>query len=139
MSASHDDIKQLTARLEELCPQDGAKVRIHIYGGGPDESCLVANRAGYLRMAVECLKAADTPLINETAKDRFSIQADWEYLFTEDSEVQIDWLERREDSLSPSGRSTLKERLVAMSIAILIFSGMLFAIIGVIATLIWLL
>jgi hypothetical protein len=138
MSEPNEEIQQVTARLEQLCPKDGAKVRIRIYGGGADESRLEANRAGYLRMAVECLKAADAPFTDATRKELFSIQADWEDLFTEDSDVQIHWFERRDDFTSPSVKHTLMDRLMPALLGILVCGGILFAIVGVVATIMWL-
>ena len=138
MSAPNEEIQQVTARLEQLCPRDGAKVRIRIYGGGADESRLEANRAGYLRMAVQCLKAADAPFTDATKKEQFTIQADWGDLFTEDSDVQIDWFERRDDFVSPSVKQTLMDRLMPALFGIVVCGGIIFAVLGVVATIIWL-
>jgi hypothetical protein len=138
MSAPDEAIRQVTAKLEQICPKDGAKVRIRIYGGGTDESRLEANRAGYLRLAVECLKAADAPFTDATGKEQFTIQADWSGMFTEDSDVQIDWFERRDDFAAPSVKHTLMDRLIPGLFGIFVFAGIVFAVVGVIATIIWL-
>ena len=133
-----DEIKHVIAKLQQLCPSGDAKVRIRIYGGSADESRLEANQAGYLRMAVECLKAADAPFSDATAKEPFTIEADWSDMFTEDSDVQIDWFERREDFTSPSVKSTVMDQVIPGIFGILVFAGVVFAVVGVVATIIWL-
>lgn len=142
MSPPDERIQKVTAELEQLCPKDGAKVRIRIYGGGADESRLEANRAGYLRMAAECLKAAYAPFSDTAGKERFTIKADWGDLFTEDSDVQFDWFERRDDFDSPSVKQTLMDRLMptlfGILFAILVISVVVFAVVGIVATVIWL-
>ncbi|MBI3417308.1 MAG: hypothetical protein HY043_18610 [Verrucomicrobia bacterium] len=138
MSAPDERIQAMTVELEQLCPRDGAKVRIKIYGGGADESRLEANRAGYLRLAAECLKAAYAPFTDATRKEQFTIQANWNDLFSNDSDVQIDWFERRDDFTSPSVKRTLMGRLIPALFGILVVAGVVFAIVGVVATFMWL-
>lgn len=42
------EIAALVDRLDRLVPREGAHVRLEQYGGGPDESRIVANQASYL-------------------------------------------------------------------------------------------
>ena len=53
-----DKIKAIIKQLDDEVPREGAKVILEQYGGGPDESQIVANQKGYLRLGVEFLKAA---------------------------------------------------------------------------------
>ena len=138
MPGSSEEIKQVTERLEQLCPRAGAKIRIRVYGGGADESRLEANRAGYLRLAVESLKAADAPFIKTSEKAQFAIEADWGDLFTEDSDVQIDWFERRDDFTSPPMKSTLTDRVMSVVFGLLLGLWLAFSVVGLVATIIWL-
>jgi len=128
----------MAIELERLSPSEGARVRIKIYGGGADESRLEANRAGYVRLAAECLRAAFAPLKDATGKEPYTIHADWKELFAEDSDVQIDWLERREDFVAPSVKKTVMDRIVPAVFGLLLFAGIVFAVVGFIATVIWL-
>jgi len=84
--------EHLVAELDAAVPRDGARVSITQYGGGPDESRVIANRRGYLRLGIEFLKAAFAPL-----EKQHLIKADIRYLLTEDSDVGLNWFERRED------------------------------------------
>jgi hypothetical protein len=56
-----EEIQRFIDRLEAEIPKEGAKVRLREYGGGPDESEVWANKAGYLRLGLEFLKAAYEP------------------------------------------------------------------------------
>jgi hypothetical protein len=91
--------------LDDAVPRDEARVQFGQYGGGPDESHVVANREGFLRLGVEFLKAAYAPA--GVAHSRDAVPVDLEYLVTEDSTVNFDWFERREpdapSALDPGG------------------------------------
>jgi len=84
--------EELVSKLDALVPRDGARVSLAQYGGGPDESRVIANQRGYLRLGIEFLKAAFAP-----HEKQHLVKADIRYLLTEDSDVSFDWFERRED------------------------------------------
>jgi hypothetical protein len=84
--------EELIAKLDALVPRDGARVSLSQYGGGPDESRVVANRRGYLRLGIEFLRAAFAP-----HEKQHLVKADIRYLLTDDSDVGFNWFERRED------------------------------------------
>ena len=54
-------VREAIDLLDAEVPRAGARVRLHQYGGGPDEGQIVANETGYLRLGVEFLKAAFVP------------------------------------------------------------------------------
>src|SRR6185437_587704 len=89
-----DQIKKMVADLDAAVPRAGARVYISQYGGGPDESKIVANQRGYLRLGIELLQAAFAP---PSPKAHEQIQVDLRYLLTDNSTVGFDWFERRED------------------------------------------
>src|SRR5687768_11252279 len=92
-------IQQAIASLDDGIPREGARVKLDQYGGGPDESQIVANKLGFLRLGVEFLKAAYAP----TEKETDSVKVEIEYLLTSDSSIGFDWVERREpDEEEPS-------------------------------------
>ena len=138
MPTQEERIQQMAAEVERISPKEPARVRIKIYGGGADESRLEANRAGYLRLAAECLKATYAPFSDASGKEPYTVRADWRELFTDDSDVQIDWLERREDFVAPSVNKTIMDRVVPAVFGLVVFAGIVFAVIGVVVTLIWL-
>jgi hypothetical protein len=92
---TEDELSSLIERLDREVPKVGALVKLHQYGGGPDECQVVANRAGYLRLGIEFLKGAFASSINP--KEPSGVRVDVDYLITGDSSVNFDWFERRED------------------------------------------
>jgi hypothetical protein len=86
-----------------LVPADGAQVQLSQYGGGPDESRVIANQRGYLRLGIEFLKAAFAP---HDARRPHLITADIRHLLSEESDVGFDWFERREDLPAMSPRQS---------------------------------
>jgi hypothetical protein len=117
-------IQDAIAVLEREVPKDHARVRMAQYGGGPDESQIIANRLGFLRLGVEFLKAAYAPISG--AGDSTSVTVDLDYLLTEDS-YQFDWFERREPSVE---RQRRPGRFVPVVILSSIVAGVVLAIIG---------
>src|SRR5271167_2697647 len=93
-SPDTEQIKKMIADLDAAVPRDGARVHLSQYGGGPDESKVIANQRGYLRLGIEFLRAAFAP---SSPKSQETIETDLRYLLTEDSTVGFDWFERRED------------------------------------------
>ncbi len=98
MLANQDKFKQLINELDESVSKDEAKVTFSQYGGDNSEAMIVGNQQGYLRLGIEFLKAAFAPSHSELAKkDPHAIDVNLDYLLTEDSDIQFDWFQRRED------------------------------------------
>ncbi len=97
-SLDTEHIKKMVAELDAAVPREGARVHLSQYGGGPDESKVVANQRGYLRLGIEFLRAAFAP---PSPKSKNMIDADLRYMLTEDSTVGFDWFERREELSTP--------------------------------------
>ena len=113
------ELVTLIERLDHELPKDHARVRLHQYGGGPDECQVVANRAGYLRLGVEFLKGAFAPSINP--KEPAGVPVTIAYLISGDSSVNFDWFERREDLPECSAAPPTAGRVaaaIAVSVAI---------------------
>ncbi len=120
--------------LDSEVPREGAQVVFSQYGGGPDESKIVANQSGYLRLGVEFLKAASAP--TGAGGDPNSIDLDLEYLVSDASSVSFDWFERRDlpleaDEYEPS-------RIVPILIFLGMVGGAVLALIGLISVVQWL-
>jgi hypothetical protein len=90
----HQCLQSTIAELDDAVPRAGARVKFEQYGGGPDESHVIANREGFLRLGVEFLKAAYAPA--GIAHSRDAVPVELNYLVSEDSTVNFDWFERRE-------------------------------------------
>jgi len=87
-------IRDAIALLEHEVPREGARVKLAQYGGGPDESQILANELGFLRLGVEFLKAAYAP--TDDVKTSDSVKLDIDYLLTRDSSISFNWVERCE-------------------------------------------
>lgn len=92
-----DELNAIVNRLDQDICRNNAKVTIQKYGGDPDESFVVATPKGYLRLGVELLKAGLAPYVSP---ERATIDVDIEYLIDDESDVQFDYFERREDRTS---------------------------------------
>jgi hypothetical protein len=90
-----EEIKATIHQLDVAIDKEGAAVQFHQYGGGPDESKIVANEAGYLRLGVEFLKSAYAEKDHDV-DDGNSIPVDLEYLISPESDIGFDWFERNE-------------------------------------------
>ncbi|HEX6963746.1 MAG TPA: hypothetical protein VF175_17900 [Lacipirellula sp.] len=113
-------IEPIVAALDQTVPKEGARMFIRQYGGGPDECVVVANEAGYLRLGIELLKAALAPTGFHNRRD--AVEIDVDYLLR-DSEVQLDWLERREPDAE--GRLDASSHGVGGVVGMLIGFGLL--------------
>jgi hypothetical protein len=68
-------VRELIAEFDNSVPKSAGKVEFHM-SYDDDPISVLANRAGYLRMARECLSAAIEP----TKPNSYSISSDWKYL-----------------------------------------------------------
>jgi hypothetical protein len=133
-------ITTLITELDALVPKHGAVVNLLQYGGGPDESAFVGNRAGYLRFGIEFLKGAFAPSASsKDGKDYASVDLD--YLTGRTSDISFDWFERREDipDMTTAEQATwVQGRLVPLLIlAFLGICGVVF-LIGLVTIVRWL-
>jgi hypothetical protein len=132
-------IQSLITELDEAIPREGAVVRIEYYGGGPDECYAVANRRGYLRLGIEFLRAAYAPERDATSRQ---LAVDLGYVLDPDSEVDIDWLERKEDlqaGVSTSSRAyTWQRRVVPLVVVTFLGLFLISAVVGFVTLLRWL-
>jgi hypothetical protein len=118
----------MVADLDAAVPREGARVHLSQYGGGPDESKLVANQRGYLRLGVELMRAA---FAHPSPKSPELIEVDLKYLLTEDSTVGFDWFERREDLSAPKPQHhAIMSRLVPVAIVGILLVALALVVIG---------
>jgi hypothetical protein len=133
-SLDTEQIKKMVADLDAAVPRDGARVYLSQYGGGPDESKVVANQRGYLRLGIEFLRAA---FAQPSPKAQEQIQADLRYLLTDDSTVGFDWFERREDLFSGIQTKRKPSRFVPAIIVLGLIASLILAIIGLGTVIVW--
>ena len=93
-----EDIKKLVDQLDMLVPKENAKVLMTQYGGGPDESKLVANERGYLRLGIEVMKLSFAK--KGVENDLVILETD--YLIHPGSTVEFRWCERKDEILEAS-------------------------------------
>lgn len=121
-------VLRLIDELDAHVPREGAIVRFEQYGGGPDESKVVGNRSGYLRLGIELMKGGLAPISPGKTGDRIEVEI--EYLVDAESNISFDWFERTEHiahqparNLSPLTQKILGLTVVAVLIALLVCAG----------------
>lgn len=133
-SPDMEQIKKMVAELDAAVPRAGARVYLSQYGGGPDESKMVANQRGYLRLGIELLQAAFAP---PSPKTQQQIQVDLRYLLTDDSTVGFDWFERREDLAAATRAERRRSRLIPAILLFGLVAGLMLAAIGFGTVIVW--
>lgn len=100
-------VQELTAELDSLVPRTNAVAEMRQYGGGCDESELIATETGCLRLGIELLKAPfPSPLPDA---ETVQIDVDIKYLTVERSDVCFQRF-RLDDTLKPDAASVPKPR-----------------------------
>jgi hypothetical protein len=117
-------IEPVIAALDAMVPKEDARLVIRQYGGGPDECSVVGNERGYLRLAIELLKAAYAPT---GFHSRDGVEVNVDYVLGDDSEVQFDWFERREPDArtfnGPAGVGEFVGMLIGLGLVAVFFIG----------------
>ena len=113
------EAKRLIQLLDEGVEKENAKVLLTQYGGGPDESKIIATKEGYLRFGIEIMKAAYAEKLDKKEKDAINIEMD--YFLSEDSDIGFDWFERQENIEIPERIQTTKDKILSASVMIIVF------------------
>ena len=124
----------MVADLDAAVPRAGARVYLSQYGGGPDESKMVANQRGYLRLGIELLRAAFAP---PSPKSQEQIEVDLRYLLTEESTVGFDWFERREDLADAKLTERRPSRFIPSMLVLGLVAVLILAMIGFGTVIVW--
>ncbi len=123
------EIKDLIERLDQLVPRDGAWLTSFEYGGGPDESGLRGNRAGFQRLGLEILAGSVAPKIPKSEQ----LPIDFTYLFDDQSFIMFDRfeLDERERSASPESKPRIfSDKVLLVGCAFVLISVLALCIIG---------
>ena len=127
-----DKIRVFVEELDELVPEDGAAVRLDQYGGGPDESQIIANQTGLLRLGIELLKVGLIPSIEKPKEWKKGVALDFEGLVLEDSTVQFDWCEFQKDlGVEPPPPKSWFDRLLPVGLLVVLVTVLLVSLAGV--------
>ncbi len=121
-----DEIKKWVETLDESIPKDGAKVLIEYAAKGCE---VTANRAGYLRLGIEILKAAIVPLGDGRMFTPISI----EYLTSWQKAGAVERFSRREDmevTPRPPRVSTWKNKILAIGCLTIVLFFVICALVG---------
>lgn len=112
-------IEELIAELDRLVPHDGAFVRFEPYGGGPDESYVIGNPQGALRLGIALLKVPFTPPMERAREHIRSIAT--EGLVSDASTIQFDHFELRaaapDPEPDPSGARVWLARTIVVALS----------------------
>ena len=121
-------IQQTISWLDDEIPREGARVRLDQYGDGPDESRIIANKLGFLRLGLELLRGAYAP----TEQDTDAVTVDIDYLLTADSSIGFDWFERREPEDEHASSSSRFAPVVILSVVAVLALLMLIGLVVVV-------
>jgi len=128
-----EEIEAIIERLDSAIRKEGAAVLFDQYGGGPDESRIVANESGYLRLGIEFLKGAYAEK-DPDVDDGNSISIDLEYLVSPESDVGFDWFERNETIKTvEEQKQSWKSKIFGFSIMAVFFGVIALAIYGAVS------
>lgn len=125
------EIHAIVGKLDRELPKDKAVVVMKMYGGGPDESQIIATRNGYLRLGVELLKAAIA------AKGDKGVPCDLSYLMHEDSDVGFDHFERPDEVKGNIRQLGRAPKWVPMLFVGLFIIAAVLAFIGLVTVVTW--
>ena len=118
-------VEELVQELDTIVARDAARVHLRQYGGGPDETQIIANRSGYLRLGIEFLKAGVA-----VPDEKLSVPLDFEYLLTSDSDVSINWAEQRDPVETSPAPETFVQKIGSTVLALSIPVFVLLFIVG---------
>jgi len=122
-----DELSSIVNRLDQDISRENARVTIQKYGGDLDEAFVVGTPNGYLRLGVEFLKAGLTP---HSSPEKSEIDVDVEYLIDDDSDVQFDYFERKDQLTIKSYQSSVVDKLIPWVLFATVGSVLLLAIVG---------
>jgi hypothetical protein len=119
-----EKVVRLTEELDKLVPARGAYLSSKVMGGGPDESRLVGNQLGYLRLGIELIKGGLPPV-----QDGGATTVKVGHLFQPDSEIIFhDFL--RSETLFDPHEARFKKIALATGCAVIAVGLILLAVIG---------
>lgn len=101
-------IRALVAELDALVPCEGARARLDVYGGAPDESCVIGNQAGALRLGIEVLRGTLAAMDDGATGRRPVGLIDLEEVLDDESAFLIDHVELA-DPLPPPNRARVTD------------------------------
>ena len=122
-----DELRTIVNRLDQTLSRENAKVTIQKYGGDLDEAFVVGTPNGYLRLGVEFLKAGLAP---HTSPETPAIDVDVEYLIDEESDVQFDYFERKDQLTIKSYQSSVVDKLIPWVLFATVGSVLVLALVG---------
>jgi hypothetical protein len=122
-----DELSAIVSRLDQDLSRDNAKITIQKYGGDLEESFVVGTPNGYLRLGVEFLKAGLAP---QSSPEKPEIEVDVEYLIDDDSDVQFDYFERKDQLTIKTYQSSFVDKLIPLVLLAIVGSVLVLAIVG---------
>ena len=122
-----DELSAIVNRLDQDISRDNAKITIQKYGGDLEEAFVVGTPNGYLRLGVEFLKAGLAP---HASPEKPAIDVDVEYLIDDDSDVQFDYFERKDQLTIQTYQSSFVDKLIPFVLLAIVGSVLVLAIVG---------
>lgn len=129
------ELQKIANELESDAAKQGPRIAIRQYGGGADESCIVGNRAGLVRLAAAVLRAAMLPPDAEQSISTGEI-------IERESDAYVDFIARSEnwdeEKAAPTAGAKFRNAAYGIGCAILVIICVLGGIVVVGALNVWL-
>lgn len=122
-----NELSSIVNRLDQDISRNNAKVTIQKYGGDLTEAFVVGTPNGYLRLGVEFLKAG---LVPHASLEKSEIDVDVEYLIDDDSDVQFDYFERKDQLTIKTYEASVVDKLIPFVLLAVVGSVLVLAIVG---------
>lgn len=119
---TNEEIKTFVDTLITDTTKEEAVFGIYQYGGGPDESCVKANKAGLQMFAVEMLQASinSQSIIDDKEKNIITLDYNAEWI-AEDGDIYLQYIEplkgTRKKAMPPTQTSYWKNELIKYGLA----------------------
>jgi hypothetical protein len=129
-----EKIKSRIQSLELIVPNEGGRVVFDMYGGGPEECRITANKIGYLKLGLKFINAAYLPAEPIEEKDGEDIDVDIKDITDPKSTIYFDWFKRKEtwEEKEKDSKSPWQLKLIGIGFALFVIVTGVLAIIGLV-------
>jgi hypothetical protein len=137
---SDEKLRSLVSEIDSIVPREGGYLKFVQYGGGPDESYVTGSRLGYLRFGLEFLRGSVGEAYPDQPGGLPNASINLVNIVDAASDIRFDWFEISEGPDKPDQlRRKSRDRLLGCGCAGILISGVVFAVIGCISIIRWLL
>lgn len=133
-----EKLKQLIGEFSQSMVRDNARLQVFSEGDG-DVGGIIGNRQGYLCFGIEMLNAAFAEVETNCNAETGNLSIDPSYLFDSNSAFIPKWLGRREDLKPILNVTPTSAKFILGGVLLILVSGFIFSVIGLITVIKWVL